>query len=223
METRLCTECREVLPEGSSKLRLTCSMRCYRRRAWARAPMHALVCVHCNDQFESKVLTQRYCSHRCARTSTYTPRPKIARALCEHCGENEVRTKETRFCSRTCFQRHRTNQILDRWLKHGESLSDSDGTLSNTAKNYLLAEAGHKCTQCGWGKPNPVLGRPILCIDHIDGDYRNNVRANLRVLCVNCHTLTPTFGALNIGTVSPRSVTSRDRRGLRKSAAMRLD
>lgn len=36
-------------------------------------------------------------------------------------------------------------------------------------------------------------------IDHIDGDYKNCRPENLRILCPNCHSLTPTFGALNKG------------------------
>lgn len=38
-------------------------------------------------------------------------------------------------------------------------------------------------------------GKPLtLEIDHIDGDWRNNQRENLRFLCPNCHTQTPNYG-----------------------------
>jgi len=57
---------------------------------------------------------------------------------------------------------------------------------------YLIEKAEHKCTICGFSKTRPD-GRGILEIDHIDSDHTNNSIENLRVLCPNCHALTPNF------------------------------
>ncbi|WP_460714415.1 HNH endonuclease signature motif containing protein [Nocardioides dilutus] len=48
------------------------------------------------------------------------------------------------------------------------------------------------CERCG---VNGVwLGGPLrLEIDHIDGDFHNNTRENLRYLCPNCHQQTDNF------------------------------
>jgi hypothetical protein len=75
--------------------------------------------------------------------------------------------------------------------------SSTRGRLLPSARQYLINEAGEKCSECGWCVPNPKLGRPILTVDHIDGDWTNNFKSNLRVLCYNCHTLTETFCRLN--------------------------
>jgi len=32
---------------------------------------------------------------------------------------------------------------------------------------------------------------------HIDGDSQNNALINLQLLCLNCHGLTPNYGAKN--------------------------
>lgn len=49
-----------------------------------------------------------------------------------------------------------------------------------------------RCEECGlteWrGKPAP------LQVDHVDGDFLNNLITNLRILCANCHMQTETWG-----------------------------
>jgi hypothetical protein len=58
-----------------------------------------------------------------------------------------------------------------------------------------LIESGreHICEHCQLG--NEWNNKPlVLQIDHIDGDFLNNLSNNLRFLCPNCHTQTPTFG-----------------------------
>lgn len=67
------------------------------------------------------------------------------------------------------------------------------------ARSYLLDRSGNACSKCGWSIPNPVIGKPILTIEHKDGNWLNNHFDNLEVLCYNCHTLTETFGSLNKG------------------------
>ena len=59
-------------------------------------------------------------------------------------------------------------------------------------RKRLLEESNYSCTSCGFSK-NRECGRSILEIDHIDGDHTNNTKENLRVLCPNCHALTPNF------------------------------
>jgi 5-methylcytosine-specific restriction endonuclease McrA len=66
-------------------------------------------------------------------------------------------------------------------------------------RNYMFTKYGNKCQLCGWGEIHPITGRIPLQIEHIDGDCTNHAETNLQLLCPNCHSLTPTYGALNKG------------------------
>ena len=64
-------------------------------------------------------------------------------------------------------------------------------------KNRLIKEQifKHQCVSCNRTKWN---GLPIpLELDHIDGNNKNNRLENLRLLCPNCHALTPTYRSKN--------------------------
>jgi 5-methylcytosine-specific restriction endonuclease McrA len=61
-----------------------------------------------------------------------------------------------------------------------------------------LIEEGFLTAQCSRCENTEWLGEPIpLELDHIDGDRQNNALENLRVLCPNCHALTPTYRGKN--------------------------
>jgi len=82
--------------------------------------------------------------------------------------------------------------------------------LSITKKRELLfREANYTCP-CGEDRRREN-GRSILEIDHIDGNPKNNLKDNLRVLCPTCHSLTSTYR--NNGNKGNRKHSSRIRRG----------
>jgi hypothetical protein len=75
------------------------------------------------------------------------------------------------------------------WNK--DNFKNRDYSTNNNRKKYLIRQRGHQCEQCHntlWqGSPIP------LELEHCDGNTENNVEANLKLLCCNCHALTPTW------------------------------
>lgn len=76
------------------------------------------------------------------------------------------------------------------WNK-GKSLKENPK--SKTAwKNKLLINRGHKCENCK--RTHWISGKLIpLELEHIDGNNKNNVEENLKLLCSNCHSQTKTW------------------------------
>lgn len=69
--------------------------------------------------------------------------------------------------------------------------------LSWTLKRQrVLNEQGGRCLLCNGLPIWKDLPLPFQ-LDHIDGDRQNNSRPNLRFLCPNCHSQTPTWGSRN--------------------------
>jgi len=69
-----------------------------------------------------------------------------------------------------------------------------------------LLESGveYKCSECGLG----LLWRGkklVLSVDHRNGDWRDCRRENLRFLCPNCHTQTPTYCGRSVKKSKPRT------------------
>lgn len=175
-------------------------------------------CVQCSSEFNSKLSEGKiFCNRSCAavfnqtliiqngiryrRVATLNSDGTCAIALrhvddltkCtnDSCDNSIGRGKK--YCSHRCNQAHKT--VL-------RNLEIENGNVSfpaNAYRKYLMEKYGCKCMECGWSKVNPTSGRIPVELEHIDGNSSNNSLSNLKLLCPNCHSLTPTYKALNKG------------------------
>jgi len=77
-----------------------------------------------------------------------------------------------------------------------------DARSDHSRKLILIREEGRRCAMCSCAE---WLGTSIpLELDHIDGDSDNSSRSNLRLVCPNCHALTPTYKGRNKGRAGTR-------------------
>lgn len=105
------------------------------------------------------------------------------------------------YCSNQCQLNFQYNSYIGAWLSgyfDGNTGINVKG-ISGHVKRYLAYKYSNGCDICGWKEVNPLTNRVPLEIDHIDGNSENNQEENLRMICPNCHSLTPNFRSLNKG------------------------
>src|SRR3989338_7796634 len=115
---------------------------------------------------------------------------------CRECGKKPQRSFYT-YCSNRCQSDYQYKKYIDSW-KSGV-ITVKTQNISGYLKRYLFSKYGDKCVLCGWNKRNVITNKVPLEVDHVDGNEDNNHETNLRVLCPNCHSLTPYFRNLNKG------------------------
>lgn len=133
---------------------------------------------------------------RARRTSKIVVAPVVRIATekhyCKHCNVELTTNTQTFFCSSECSEGHQRKEQFDR-VERGEKVG------VRPLKRYLIHKRGNKCESCGWDKVNPATGNCPVELEHIDGNSENNALDNLKLLCPNCHSLTPTYKNLNKG------------------------
>ncbi len=131
------------------------------------------------------------------------------KGVCVTCGGETARVNY-KYCGNVCQQELQYQLTIKKW-KAGEVKGlQTTGIVTNPIKRYLREKFGNRCCVCGWAEVNPITNKVPLVADHIDGNWRNNIEGNLRLICPNCDSLSPTYAALNKGNGrSQRALSNR--------------
>lgn len=166
--------------------------------------VNPVFCKQCGAPLSYERKRYTFCNSSCAASFNnkgvrrVKPSGKLKKSICVECGcEFDVnRNSNGKYCSNKCQQDHQYQRNIENW-KHGVV---SNGIhIPSFIRKYLFDLNDSKCQECGWGRVHPITGNIPLQIYHIDGDCTNHAIDNLRLLCPNCHTMTPTYGNLNNG------------------------
>lgn len=159
----------------------------------------------------SKEALYTYCSLSCSNKDRlrkneikYNQNPK----LCKQCTQPIAYLKRwfNTFCSSACaatynnYKRSKKDK-LPKLPQPDKSLQlFQEGKLYNrpTIRRVLIKLHGNICMVCnlpGLWQNEPI----VLIVDHKDGNAANNSPNNVRLLCPNCNSQTPTFSGRNKG------------------------
>jgi hypothetical protein len=166
----------------------------------AKYLQNPIKCKVCSSIIEYEYRNiKKFCSQSCS--STFNNKIRIRNAKnktnnilnCLHCGKIGIRNK---FCSIKCANNSKSLEARKEAFEKIK-INQLDHKNNRRLKEFIRHEKGNICQMCNlteWG------GKPILLIlDHIDGNSNNCSLKNLRLICSNCDTLTPTYKGKNRG------------------------
>lgn len=159
-----------------------------------------LICENCETEHNGSYGSGRFCTKTCARGfSTKTKRQEINKKVSETL---KGRPTHTTNGFKKGFDSRRKKFSEEERLKGVKVRLSNIQTFYLTAswdelplaekRRRVLKEQNGKCKKCG---TNPMWQDEelVLELDHIDGNNKNNDKDNLRILCPNCHSQTPTY------------------------------
>jgi hypothetical protein len=137
-----------------------------------------------------------FCSKSCSATYNNKRRDNKPETALKKCfnPECENLTRNPRFCSSYCSSRMLKINKIEKFLK---GKLDDDSIRCNTIREYLVSRQGGVCDIC---KMIPLWNKKsiVFIVDHVDGNYENNLPNNMRAICPNCNSQTETFGGRGI-------------------------
>lgn len=155
-------------------------------------------CIKCSNEFEVlKTDYKKFCGSSCSASyNNLTSKRKYEKYIkCKNCNkdfENNARGNR-QYCNNTCKSEFDKNEKFN-LIKNGKN-----DLSSKWYKKYLIEYYGERCMECDWCERSKYSKNIPIELEHIDGNSENNDLKNLKLLCPNCHSLTPTYKALNKG------------------------
>lgn len=166
------------------------------QEAAARLRAAGRTCKHCGSPIPYEKRENSFCSHSCS--ATYSNTRRVKPRPCPICSKPFVSHGRIQTCSVRCGNELKYTRFIEGWLA-GTIVGGTWASVCRPVRRWLIEKYGEHCSLCGWAEHHPVTSKIPLQVDHVDGNGNNHVPGNLRLLCPNCHSLTPTYCGLNRG------------------------
>ncbi len=146
-------------------------------------------CGYCESVLDYDGRYKKFCNTSCAASHNNTKRLSVSQNTCPHC--QKTIGKKSKYCSVRCQKDFESAETVRNWL------AGNPVTGLKAIRRYIKEQQDNKCAECGITDWN---GKPLtLQLEHKNGNSENNKPENLCLLCPNCHSQTPTYGAKNKG------------------------
>lgn len=154
------------------------------------------LCKYCNIKISYSKRENLYCSSSCSASfnNKFRKQPLDQCLVCN----NFTKRKKSLFCSPKCKKNHDFLRKIRNWCLGNDIYDGKKIKKPTVIKRLVITMNGYVCDPCGLS--SLYNGKRLtLELDHINGDATNNNKDNVRLLCPNCHSLTPTFKGKNKG------------------------
>ena len=151
-------------------------------------------CERCNKEHDGKFGSGRYCSRSCSNARKFTSESNRLKSAAAKRYYKSLSDEERKSMALERSKNIDYAKISKTW-ENKLLLSEFDKLTWSSMRLRVILEQKSKCYECGcseWrGSELP------LEIDHVNGNNKDNSRENLKALCPNCHSITPTWRGRN--------------------------
>jgi len=150
-----------------------------------------MICENCGKEHDGSYKSKRFCSRYCLKVyPTKSKRDEINKKV-----SNKLKGKF--LFNKNDFSLIHQKSVETKKINFQKKTKETEwNNLSQSSKRRILLEEQQNC--CKICKINLWNNKPIkLHLDHIDGNRYNEIKANLRLVCPNCHSQTETYCGKN--------------------------
>ena len=158
-------------------------------------------CKKCDEDFIPQKGLVNYCSLACRNSKTFSEESKSKKSESQKAYYNSLsdELKAEYYARRKLsFSKYQTKEWFDKVKEVNLAKYNAktwDELSRDLKRRRVIEEQEEKCLNCGLSE---WLGIKLtLELDHINGINTDDSRKNLRCLCPNCHSVTPTWRGRN--------------------------
>lgn len=157
-------------------------------------------CKVCNTTISYEAdIRNVFCSKSCSAKYNNKKRIRhknVNKLICLFCKSEFTHKKGNlgKYCSMSCSSKHTSAKRKEMWYQ-----GNTTKITRSTIRRYIQEDRGNKCEIDGCGVSSWLNKDIVLIVDHINGDAGDNRPENVRLICPNCNSQTPTFGGRNKG------------------------